>query len=416
MELLNSDCLTVLNLIDENSIDSVVTDPPAGISFMGKSWDDDKGGRDPWIKWLTEVMRECNRVLKPGGHALVWAIPRTSHWTMTAIENAGFEIRDVVTHLFGSGFPKSHDVSKGIDKAAGAEREIVGVYQSPEGTSGFSDGSGSGFGIGGLNPITAPSTPEAIKWQGFGTALKPAAEFWILARKPLSEKTVVSNVLKWGTGALNIDASRIEFKSEKDLKSATFGSQPKITSKNAGVSGGSFQGYAQGVNATNVEANPQGRFPANLVFSHTEHCTDTQCDIECAIKMLDEQSGVTVSGGNTNQKGGFNKLYVGGDSNHKNKVTTILDRGSGGASRFFYCTKASKSDKGTSNTHPTVKSTKLMSYLIKLITPPEGTVLDPFMGSGSTGVAAKACGFKFIGVEKEKEYFEIAEKRIYGAR
>ena len=368
--------------IGAKSVDSIITDPPAGISFMGKAWDDDKGGRDQWIMWLSEVMRECNRVLKPGAHTLVWSIPRTSHWTTTAIENAGFEIRDVVTHLFGSGFPKTLDVSKAI--------------------------------------------PEAKQWQGFGTALKPAAEFWILARKPLSEKTVAKNVLKWGCGALNIDGSRV-------------GTE---TRHNPSASNTDREKWR--MNTSEVDGRiTTGRFPANLVLSCSEHCTDEMHDIECAIKMLDDQSGISKSSGGAGKASQKNLIRsgikAGGEYSKPKNLGGLGD--TGGASRFFYCAKVSSSERNAGlegmpnkevhrygkglgqgldpnapaidkNHHPTVKPIKLMSYLINLITPPNGTVLDPFMGSGSTGIAAKKLGFKFIGIEREKEYFEIAEKRI----
>jgi hypothetical protein len=369
-ELINGDCLEVLSFHDSNSVDALVTDPPAGISFMGKEWDHHKGGRDEWITWMSVIMRECLRVMKPGAMGLVWAIPRTSHWTATALENAGFEVRDVVTHLFGSGFPKSLDISKAINKAAGAERE-------PN--------------------ETAPSTDAEKQWQGWGTALKPASEHWILVRKPCSEKTVAANVLKHGTGGINIDASRIEGKLEGD---------PHRFNKTDGG-----WGVAKFNDAPVVRG--EGRFPANLVLSHSPHCTDSQCDIECAVKMLDEQSGNLgkSAGGNSAaiDKGIYNKRT--GDKKAKLGVPCGFGD-SGGASRFFYCAKISSSERGDGNTHPTVKPKKLMSYLIRMITPPGGTVLDPFMGSGSTGIAAKECGFEFIGVEKEKEYFDIAEKRI----
>jgi site-specific DNA-methyltransferase (adenine-specific) len=379
------------------SLDSMVTDPPAGIAFMGKDWDKDKGGRDGWVAWMTSVMRECHRVLKPGAHALVWAIPRTSHWTTWALEDAGFEIRDVVTHLFGTGFPKSLDISKAIDKAAGAKRKVIGVYTSPEGTSGRSDGSGSNFGIGGLNPITAPATPDAAKWQGFGTALKPACEFWILCRKPIAEKTVASNVLKYGTGALNIDGCRIE----------TF---ETLTSGRHVQANREYPSGYKDVNRTEFVQNVSGRFPANLVLSHNEDCDET-CTGGCAVRMLDEQSGEL---GNAHRPNRDLETFVkaGNITRQGMKKLAPTYEGTGGASRFFYCAKASKADRGPDNTHPTVKSTKLMGYLCRLVTPPGGTVLDPFAGSGSTGVAARSEGFAFVGIEQDPTYFEIASKRL----
>ena len=366
MKLHHGDCLEVLKRLTANSLDSLVTDPPAGISFMGKAWDDDKGGRDQWVAWMTSVMAECLRVLKPGAHGLVWAIPRTSHWTMTALENAGFEVRDVVTHLFGTGFPKSLDVSKAIDKAAGAEREKIGSVTKSVGDHHYDSGSkmgrfGSKAGVYSQVeiPVTSPATPEAQQWQGWGTALKPACEFWVLVRKPCSEKTVAANVLKWGTGALNIDAARTNGKPNTPVASAS-----------------------------------SGRFPSNLVLD------------EEAAQALDEQSGqLSQCGGpkkTTHDSGMFGIGTPGRIYREENR----------GASRFFYVAKASKSDKGADNTHPTVKSTALMSYLIKLVTPPKGIVLDPFMGSGSTGVSAKREGFKFIGIESEKAYFKTAEARV----
>ncbi len=193
MKIIHGDSAWDLQELDDNTIDALVTDPPAGISFMGEDWDGDKGGRKQWIEWMTGIMSQCHRVMKPGAHGLVWALPRTSHWTATALEDAGFEVRDVVTHLFGSGFPKSLNVSKAIDKAAGAEREVIGSkgylvpnikgnkYNAAEGDSE-------------VYYITAPATDNAKKWDGWGTALKPASEHWILVRKPCSEKTVAARV------------------------------------------------------------------------------------------------------------------------------------------------------------------------------------------------------------------------------
>ena len=312
---------------------------------MGKDWDDDKGGRKQWVAWMTEVMTECLRVLKPGAHGLVWALPRTSHWTATALEDAGFEVRDVVTHLFGTGFPKSMDISKAIDKAAGAEREIIGPnpHLRPN-----SDGKQCGYsGVQSRSEhVTAASTEAAKQWAGWGTALKPASEHWILVRKPCSEKTVAANVLKHGVGGINIDASRI---ATDELKGKVYNNQNV--------------GWKCSSPPSTVYGNEQGRFPANLVLD------------EAASSVLDAQAAA-------------------------------------GVSRFFYVAKASKSDKGADNTHPTVKSTALMTYLIKLVTPTGGVVLDPFMGSGSTGVAAIDLGFKFLGIESYEAYHSIANTRI----
>lgn len=352
MSLYLSDCIKKMREMKPNSISACVTDPPYGLSFMNKKWDYDV----PSI----EVWKEVLRVLKPGGHLLSFGGTRTYHRMACNIEDAGFEIRDQVQWIYGSGFPKSLNISKAIDKAAGAEK-----------------------------------TYQAMEWDGWGTALKPAHEPIVMARKPLSEKTVVKNVLKWGTGGINVDGCRVGFQSEKDKKSATFGTQPKITSKGVGGEGGTFQGYRQGVNAKNIEANPYGRFPANLLLD------------ECAAGCLDRQSGVLKQGG---------------------------------ASRFFYCAKASKAERNDGlgnpaqttsdgrnksidnpfqrgktlrqNHHPTVKPIKLMKYLVTLVTPTGGKVLDPFMGSGSTGVACKDLGFEFIGIERDPEYFKIAEQRM----
>ena len=433
--ILNGDCLEVLKTLPENSIDSLVTDPPAGISFMGKEWDSDKGGRDGWISWMAEVMKECHRVLKPGAHGLVWAIPRTSHWTATALENAGFEIRDVVTHLFGSGFPKSLDISKAIDKAAGAAREVIGkkeTYRKPQ-----------------ISPNgnvclkraefeTAPTTDSAKQWQGWGTALKPASEHWILIRKPCSEKTVAANVLKHGCGGINIDASRISSES-----------MPKGCTNQNIKSGAYASDNSERERDSIYTPSTQGRFPANLVLSHSEYCTENQCDIECAIKMLDEQSGPCKTGALTGQPRVENKTF-GKAGKTIGTPRFYTPDAANGASRFFYCAKISTSErnagledmpdiemvgtyaqdewsrnnmgstpdasrKSVKNNHPTVKPKKLMSYFIKMITPPGGTVLDPFMGSGSTGIAAKECGFMFVGIEKQQDYFEIAKKRVEAA-
>lgn len=398
MQLLLGDSLEVLKTLPDNSVDSVVTDPPAGIGFMGKDWDHHKGGRDQWIAWLASILKECHRVLKPGGHALVWSIPRTSHWTGTACENAGFEVRDQISHIFGSGFPKSHNVSKAIDKEAGAEREVVAYVphttgiqrnkslQRDEWDSGENH-TRQGCLAEEQMPITTPATDLAKQWDGWGSALKPSREDWWLCRKPLSEKTLAQNVVKHGTGALNIDGCRIETTEKLSIHAGNlFHGNSGIDTKQ------SFQTAGQAL----------GRFPSHTIFD------------EDAAQVLDEQSGFLHGAGNKRDKlkpspGGYGSTITG------EKNPNYHNDSGGGASRFFYCAKSSKSDRnsnGAINTHPTCKSTKLMEYLIKLITPCGGTVLDPFMGSGSTGVAAKNLGMQFIGIEREQEYFEIATARV----
>jgi site-specific DNA-methyltransferase (adenine-specific) len=403
--LYQGDCLKVLEVMDPESLDSLVTDPPAGIGFMGKDWDKDKGGRDSWVSWMTQVMQECHRVLKPGAHALVWAIPRTSHWTATALEDAGFEIRDVVMHLFGTGFPKSLDVSKAIDKAAGAERDVVGVNPSSRPNSKVKngrcfDGLRDETESAGVQSLTAPSTDDAKRWQGWGTALKPAAEHWILCRKPLGEKTVAANVLKHGTGAVNVDGCRIEG-GAKPLREHTANKALDNVVYGSGVLNGSKA----------VGETTQGRFPANLVLS----CCGEEPHAEgCAVAELDGQSGISKStAGVRNNNNQGHEDWSGGTLRAGPLYSGHAD--SGGASRFFYTSKASQSDRGEGNTHPTVKSRKLMAYLCRLVTPPGGTILDPFMGSGSTGVAAMIEGFLFIGIEREVESYETALRRLEGA-
>ncbi len=470
------DCLDVMRAIPDASIDAIVTDPPAGISFMGKNWDDDKGGRDQWIAWLTERMREALRVLKPGGHALVWALPRTSHWTGMALENAGFEIRDRVSHLFGSGFPKSLDVSKGVDKLAGAERPIVGEWNMPgRGKRAESQAYGLTKDAG---TITSPATAAAAAaLQGWGTALKPACEDWWLCRKPF-RGSIVKNVLEHGTGAINVGACRV-------------GNDERVNEPMGGPEN-SYGGYGATATAT------LGRWPAHLLLSHAEGCErvgvrkvkaatpwgkndrpplftgedvspihyadddgtetidDWQCVDGCPVKELDSQSGaLPVSGAARSGRPALAEntgMFLQGGSGNG-----TLHNDEGGASRyfttfapFFYTPKADRADRengcehmarrsggkltdrvdgsagldspragagrrgGRANHHPTVKSTDLMRWLVRLITPPRGIVLDCFAGSGSTGVACSAEGVRFIGIELAPEYAEIARARIVG--
>lgn len=409
--LLLGDCVEHLRSMAAASCDSLVTDPPAGISFMGKDWDHHRGGRLDWIAWMDIVMTECYRVLKPGAHGLVWALPRTSHWTATALDNVGFEVRDVITHVFGTGFPKSLDISKAIDKAAGAEREVVGTEKNygktklAEGKTGYGDYEGEW-------DITRPATDPAKHWQGWGTALKPASEHWILVRKPLAEDTVAANVLEHGVGGINIDGCRVAGhnpsidRRETARRTGNAPTSPGVMSETKWINRTTPEVYA-----TDRAAEHLGRFPANLVLSHNEDC-DSACTDGCAVALLDEQSGIRPSGGSLHRRSIASSVALNEGHKPLRNIERVAD--TGGASRFFYCAKASKRDRGEGNTHPTVKSTKLMSYLVRLVTPPGGTVLDPFMGSGSTGIAAAAEGFCFIGIEQNQDYFAIAQRRCGG--
>jgi DNA modification methylase len=382
-------------------VDSIVTDPPYGLSFMGKKWDYDVPSVEVWA--------ECLRVLKHGGHLLAFAGTRTQHRMAVRIEDAGFEIRDMIAWVYGSGFPKSLDVSKAIDKNNGevgrllrftewmrttgltskqidqatgtnmgghyltaksqpaiptrklweklrplcgqvpewvddlverieAERKVVGQHQTDMGGLG-----GERLGQKG-GDITIAATPEAKQWQGWGTALKPALEPITVARKPFIG-TVAENVLQHGTGAINVDGGRVGQREKEQF---------------TGIKNGSINAYGDYFYPKGEKARPvQGRWPANFIHDGSEEATE------------------------------------------------LL----GASARFFYCAKASKADRGE-NHHPTVKPTDLMRYLCRLVTPPNGIVLDPFNGSGSTGCAAVLEGFQYIGIEREAEYIAISEKRI----
>jgi len=431
------DAAHVGDILAPNSVDAIVTDPPAGIAFMGREWDRDKGGRDEWIAWLADVMRKALHVLKPGGHALVWALPRTSHWTATALEDAGFEVRDIVTHLFGSGFPKSLNVSKAIDDAAGAQRVVVGPGKyANRGRRTDNEVYGQAT-PSYLEVETLPATDAAREWEGWGTALKPAAEHWILCRKPLSG-TVAANVQEWGTGALNIDGCRIPLPEGESIRApqsnpanrvGAVGSEWLATDDTA-----SFQ---EAQRASIERTNRLGRWPANVTLD--EH----------AAELLDAQSGVLTSGANPKRRGPTKtrNTYKG---TFTGQAACNAARGadSGGASRFYYVAKPSRAERDAGccelplrsggeatgrtdgsaglsspragagragnvrNHHPTVKSLALMRWLCRLVTPPGGAVLDPFAGSGSTGVAALAEGFEFVGVEQDPDYAEIASARL----
>ena len=408
------DCREILRGLADNSVDSVVTDPPYELGFMGKKWD------GTGIAYDVSVWEECLRVLKPGGHVLAFGGSRTFHRMAVAIEDAGFEIRDSIAWISNKTFPKSLNVSKAIDKKLGAEREVVG---SKLGLPGYhlsvSDG-GQALGKGvssstlktrlAASQITAPGSTEAKQWDGWGTGLKNVVEPIVMGRKPLVG-TVAANVLVWGVGGLNIDASRVA------------GNVPSVPQPKTG--GGIFSG--KGGRNGELSSAPSGRWPANVILD------------EYSAGLLDEQSGVSKVGGAGRSKDGAGGSFGGGQNSELNHYGD-----SGGASRFFYCAKASKRDRNEGlgemeivqgkrthsggedtrgrpvpqnrNIHPTVKPTALMRYLIKLVTPPGGTVLDPFTGSGSTGKAALLDGYKFVGAELTEEYLPIIEGRLTWAQ
>jgi DNA modification methylase len=396
--------LDILPTLPDNSVDSIVTDPPYELGFMGKKWD------SSGIAYSVELWQECLRVLKPGGHLLAFGGSRTWHRLAVAIEDAGFEMRDSIAWLYGSGFPKSMDVSKAIDKAAGADREQIPATGGLHKNRNLNDDSWSK--IGEDNPLmdsAIPATDEAKKWAGWGTALKPAFEPVVVARKPLIG-TVAANVLVWGVGGLNIDGSRI-------------GTTDKFGGGAKGKSG-----FAAGYDGDGWTAgSEQGRWPANIILD------------EYTAGLLDEQSGDVRSNGNhSNNRSGLQNAFVGGEL--INPVSSTMYHDKGGASRFFYVAKASKKDRNEGldelpltdrgshnqgmqnmdggrdtyrqNFHPTVKPTALMEYLIRLVTPAGGVVLDPFTGSGSTGKAALLNGYRFIGCELTEEYLPIIEGRL----
>ena len=379
IDLRHGDCLELMQAMPDNSVDSIVTDPPYGISFMAKKWDYDVPG--------VEVWKEAMRVLKPGGHALIACGTRTQHRMVVNIEDAGFEIRDVVSWIYGSGFPKSLNIGKAIDKAAGAERDVIGSKVTGRANAPRGEGRNHVDCSGGQMQvdITAPATDEAKQWDGWGTALKPACEFFTLARKPLSESTVAKNVLKWGTGGINIDGCRVGTEGGTRKHDA-----PKHESKTAygnGLNGGGGKGRE-------IDA---GRFPANLIHDGSQDVLDLFPETKSG-KMNSITKGHDPETFNT-----YGKQYV----RH-----VVSNGDSGSAARFFYCAKASKKDREEGNNHPTVKPTALMSYLCRLITPTGGVVLDPYMGSGSTGKAAVKEGFSFVGCELDEDYYNIAKARL----
>ena len=419
MRLITGDCLAVMPTMEPNSVDAIVTDPPYGLGFMGKDWDHGVPGIPFWEAAL--------RVAKPGAMLLAFGGTRTFHRLAVAIEDAGWEIRDTIMWVYGSGFPKSHDVSKAIDRAAGAVREVVGAYETRSIYDGCERTPKDGKSIncygdyeGTVRPITAPATPAAAQWAGWGTALKPAWEPIIVARKPL-QGTVAQNVLTWGTGAINVDGGRV-------------GTETTVTHGKRNGNGNSLE-WSKTISPDDWQGNDNtGRWPANLIHDGSD-------EVMAGFPV----TGPGRWGSATTTSGKLRSVY-----GHKNAVVGYFpySKEDGSAARFFYCAKASKADRDEGldgmderdasvgdrrpsgsmsqrihadegrpdttarNHHPTVKPIALMRYLVRLVTQPGGVVLDPFMGSGSTGKAAALEGFRFIGIDTNPEYVEIARRRI----
>lgn len=453
------DCLEVLRTLPDCSVDSIVTDPPYGLGkepdalamladwlatghhdvkgsgFMGKAWDAFVPQPALW--------RECLRVLKPGGHLLAFAGTRTHDLMTLGLRLGGFEIRDTIMWVYGSGFPKSLDVSKALDKAAGAERDVVGRHVRVDSTVAIAGPAGVCANCGrhrGGQPSNcqcdkhgAPVTDAARRWEGWGTALKPALEPITMARKPMAG-TVAANVLAYGTGALNIDGCRVPSEPGRPLV---------VSDRRAGngVYRDGLQGSAQVPGGTDT-----GRWPANLIHDGSD---------EVVALFPREAGGSGPASGPTFSGASSRGCMAGGFSGMGDRAPPFYGD-TGSAARFFYCAKASKRDRDEGldeieakacglrdscrfnsggrtlangewvetgseprpkrNTHPTVKPTALMRYLCRLVTPPGGLVLDPFMGSGSTGKAAMLEGFRFIGCELDPDYAVIARARIEAAR
>jgi DNA modification methylase len=390
------DCLAILPTLEAESIDAIVTDPPYGLGFMGKAWDHGVPGIPFW--------REMLRVAKPGAHLLAFGGARTVHRIASAIEDAGWEIRDTLVWAYASGFPKSLDVSKAIDKAAGAEREVVAMRgHAPSPGALFAPGEYEG-----LNtlPRTAPATDAAREWQGWGTALKPAWEPIVMARKPL-RGTVAGNVQAYGTGALNIDGTRIA------------GVPPSVPQPDLrSVNGRATRLDANARNGEMSEAS--GRWPANVILTDPIFDGDTpgvvgggwqSGDGNPANRYAQNGNGVTMGDGWATGPTGAEPVDTDGTY-----------------SRFFLIPKAPRHDRepvivsplradsSRHNVHPTVKPTDLMRHLVRLVTPPGGIVLDPFLGSGTTALAAEMEGFGWVGIEREAEYVAIAEARLNGTQ
>ena len=443
--ILQGDNRQLLRGLSSNSVDSMVTDPPAGIAFMGKDWDrpgfglNTYGGalgfraprigansgnlrahftaRDLFVAGLAETMREALRVLKPGAHGLVWALPKTSHWTGAALELAGFEVRDRISHFFGTGMPKNRNLSKDIDRIQGYKREVVGKcnipgYAKKEVEQGAQNRTKLKFDV--LSGV--PLSRDAKKWEGWGTALRPAVEDWWLVRKPM-HGTIAANLLANGVGGLNIDGCRIS----------------RGTEVLTGHGGKMWSHYRDGKDSSfQPKENTDGNWPAHLLISHSTRCVvankqtwDNQlfgeetattdetvwiCADDCPSRMLEEQRPGAVKffycpkpTAKERNAGCYDlPLIDSGEMVGRKKDSPGAKSGRAGAGRT----------SGAHNTHPTIKAIALCRYLARLITPPQGLMLDPYAGSGSIGCGAVLEGFRYVGMEQDPHYCNIARHRL----
>lgn len=331
------DALEVLRRMPDASADALVTDPPAGIGLHELAWDSDRGGADAWSEWLAAILREAERVLKPGAHGWVWAYPRTSHWTARACELAGLEVRDVASHIFGYRMPKGVDIAKAIDRSLGVAGRVVGTRSAHDLSAGMSARTRGKRTI----AITRPTSALARQWEGWATALKPAAEHWILVRKRPRCRTVDA-VLEHGTGGLNVGACTVN-----------------------------------------------GRLPSSVIFEHAPMCSAVSCSARCPTGLLGEHAR-------------FFYAHRPSEAEREAGCETLPRRAMDGH------TDAA----GRGNHHASPKPISLMRWLVRLVTPPNGVVLDPFAGSGSTGAAAMLEGKRFLGIEADPAMVRVARARV----
>lgn len=448
--LVHGDCLDVLPELPDECVDAIVDDPPAGIGFMGRAWDDHRGyaprtergratldalrvlGLAAWeagfVAFMFEAASAQLRVCKPGAHRLTWALPRTADLTVLALRLAGWEIRDSLVHLFGGGFPKSLDVSKALDKMAGAEREVVGVAVYGDG---HVQRSTKSMGYRRADPdadhrsVTAPATDAARRWQGWGTALSPGHEQWVLARKPLAG-TVAANVIAHGTGAINVDGCRTPTGAEGNPTTDRRAAARK-TGRAPGLERSESDGLMErrGDGSTYLQDKPGealGRWPKNALLSCSLACERSRHTPWCPVGELDRQGGELACGKlepHHRIRASENAAMSGPNTE---RVPSQSFGDSGKASRYFprfvYQAKADDRRAGlldVTNKHPTHKSPELMRWLVRLITPPGGLVLDSFAGSGTTGVACIHEGARFLGIERDPEHFAVARSRLAAA-